>query len=91
MEVSTAFHEMAEQFYQDILEDCLNENELINFVLSPFRDQSKRERLRAYLDYALSTEISDDELLQIWLSTPTNIVYDKKHLRALLAKIRGRL
>lgn len=91
MDVASEFNELAEQFYQDILEDCSDENDLISLVLVPFRDQSKRERLRTYLDHVLSTKISEDELVKIWLSTPTNIVYNKKSLRALLTKIKGRL
>jgi len=91
MEVAAEFNELAEQFYQDILEDCSDDRELILLVLAPFRDQSKRERLKNYLDYALSTKISDDKLVEIWLSTPTNIVYNKKRLRALLTKIRSSL
>ena len=48
--ISLEFREFILQFYQDLLDEVFNQDEMMENVLSFFKDEIKRARLRDYLD-----------------------------------------
>ncbi|WP_010684310.1 hypothetical protein [Methylobacterium mesophilicum] len=92
MKLSTEFLEFSLQFYQDILDDVSSEDEMIDTVLSPLKDEGKRINLRKYLDTITSDQISDEELKKLWWSSSADVVFhDGAALRTFLRKVRDRL
>lgn len=65
MKLSAEFLELSLQFYQDLLDDVSSEEEMIETVLSPLKDEGKRTNLRKYLDLITSDQIADEELRKL--------------------------
>jgi hypothetical protein len=88
----TEFEAFARQFHQDIMEDVSTEEELIDWVLSPLKDNAERQRLRAYLDSITQDDVTDEELRKLWYSSSADFIfYDGAELRAFLKRVRARL
>lgn len=92
MKKSAEFIDFTSQFYQDLLDDVSSEDEMIDTVLSPFKDKSERMKLRDYLDIITANEFSDDDLRKLWWSSSADIAfYDGAELRAFLKRVRNSL
>jgi len=92
MKFPAEFLEFSLQFYQDLFDDVSSEEELIDTVLSPFKDKEKRSSLREYLELITKNEFSDEELKTLWWSSSADIVfYDGAELRGFLERVRDRL
>ena len=86
------FETFARQFHQDIMDDVSTEEALIEWALSPFKENAERERLRAYLDSITRDDVTDEELRKLWWASRADFVfYDGAELRAFLKKVRARL
>lgn len=92
MKLSDEFLELSLQFYQDLLDDVSSEEEMIETILSPLKDEGKRTNLRKYLDLITSDQIADEELRKLWWSSSADVVFhDGAALRAFLRKVRDKL
>ena len=92
MKIPAEFLEFSLQFYQDLLDDVSNEEDLIRTVLSPFKDKEKRARLKKHLEFFIGDEFSDEELRKLWWSSSADVVfYDGAELRAFLKRVRDGL
>lgn len=47
---SSEFDTFTRQFHQDLMEYFSTEDAVIQWILSPFKDETERGRLKAYLD-----------------------------------------
>lgn len=86
------FMELSRRLHQDITDVCADEASMIRFAISPFKENAKRAKLRAYIDEVISERISDQDLQRIWWSSAADIVFnDGKSLRAFLSRVRDSL
>jgi hypothetical protein len=89
---SSEFDTFTRQFHQDLMEYFSTEDAVIQWILSPFKDETERGRLKAYLDTLTQDDVSDEELRKLWWSSEADIVfYDGAELRAFLKRVRDRL
>ncbi|EIZ82592.1 hypothetical protein WYO_4802 [Methylobacterium sp. GXF4] len=74
------------------MEGFSTEDAVIQWILSPFKDETEGGRLKAYLDTLTQDDVSDEELRKLWWSSEADIVfYDGAELRAFLKRVRDRL
>ncbi|WP_419830840.1 hypothetical protein [Methylobacterium sp.] len=89
---SSEFDTFTRQFHQDLMDDFSTEDAIIQWILSPFKDDTERGHLKAYLDTLTQDDVSDEELRKLWWSSEADIVfYDGAGLRAFLKRVRDRL
>lgn len=91
MTPSKEFYTFGMQFIQsrDLMSGTLDD--LMRHVLTPFKGE-ERVRLRDFIDEVLRDTVSDEELRDLWDSTPTNFFFRYAHeLRAMLREARDRL
>lgn len=91
MFVSDEFRKMAERFIQDIDIVADSKAALAKFVLGDLTP-AELTRLRAYLSEIVTNRYSDEQLINLWNTTPTEIeFFHGNELRNVLTFIRDQI